>query len=68
MKKAFIVLSSGILMISSVTFMSCGGNADKEAAKTDTVASTANAAPTPDPMAKEGLELIGKSEDRKSVV
>lgn len=62
MKKAFIVLSSGILMISSVTFMSCGGNADKEAAKTDTVASTANAAPTPDPMAKEGLELIGKSD------
>lgn len=63
MKKAFIVLSSGILMISSVTFMSCGGNADKDAAKTDTVASAAPAAaPTPDPMVKEGLELISKSD------
>ena len=62
MKKAFIVLSSGILMISSVTFMSCGSNADKDAAKTDTVASAAPAAPTPDPMVKEGLELISKSD------
>ena len=49
-------------MISSVTFMSCGSNADKDAAKTDTVASAAPAAPTPDPMVKEGLELISKSD------
>ena len=63
MKKTFIVLSSAILMISSVTFMSCGGNADKDAAKTDTVSTAAiAAAPTPDPMAKEGLELISKSD------
>lgn len=62
MKKAFIVLSTGILMISSVTFISCGGNADKDATKTDTVATAAPAAPQPNPMAQEGLELIGKSD------
>ena len=62
MKKAFIVLCSGILMISSVTFISCGGNADKEAIKTDTVATATPAVPEPNPMAQEGLELISKSD------
>ena len=62
MKKAFIVLSSGILMISSVTFISCGGNADKEADKTDTVATATPAVPEPNLMAQEGLELISKSD------
>ena len=62
MKKAFIVLSSGILMISSVTFISCGGNADKEATKTDTVATATPVVPEPNPMAQDGLELISKSD------
>lgn len=60
MKKAFIILSSGILLISSVTVMSCGGNKTDSESKTDTVA--APVVETKDPAIAEGLELIGKSD------
>jgi cytochrome c len=61
MKKAFVTLSAGILILSSVSIISCGDNKSDAEAKKDTVA----AAPAPvekDPAIAEGLELIGKSD------
>ncbi len=60
MKKAFIILSSGILLFSSVTFIGCGGNDANNEAANDTVA--APVVVQEDPAIQEGLELIGKSD------
>ena len=60
MKKAFILVSSGILMISSVCITSCGGSSNETAGKKDTIA--APIAEKKDPNIHEGLELIGKSD------
>lgn len=60
MKKAFVILSSGILLISGVSLVGCGGNSADTEAKKDTVAAAPVAPPNPDITA--GLELIGKSD------
>ena len=61
MKKVFVVLSAGILIIAGVSMSGCGDN-KAEADSKDSIA----AAPAPveqkDPAIAEGLELIGKSD------
>ncbi len=60
MKKTFIMLASGILLFSSVSVISCGGNSTDTEAKKDTMA--APVVEQKDPAIQEGLELIGKSD------
>lgn len=63
MKKAFIILSSAMLLISTTTMVGCGGNkAESEANKETETTAAAETPAAPDPAIGEGLELIGKSD------
>jgi cytochrome c len=60
MKKAFILFSSGMLLLATIS--SCGGNNSDAGAKKETETAVVPEEPMEDPAIQEGLALIGQSD------